>query len=166
MKKISFSISLFFIFSLSSLAQSHHTYFSNTACRIDFLLCGNATTTAAYLDKIKEELKYRAKYYTQNFVNSIEKINTNKNLNPNLFTLNKNTKSIEFYDDFNKTSKTFTIQSNEDFINIEKFKEHFKDRTEIEHDEFLKFVAIPEIYKKYAYYPISQEAKELLIKYK
>jgi hypothetical protein len=55
MKKISFSISLFFIFSLSSLAQSYHTYFSNTACRIDFLLCGNATTTAAYLDKIKEE---------------------------------------------------------------------------------------------------------------
>lgn len=56
MKKISLSIfSLFFIFSLSSLAQSYHTYFSNTACRIDFLLCGNATTTAAYLDKIKEE---------------------------------------------------------------------------------------------------------------
>lgn len=43
MKKISFSISLFFIFSLSSLAQSYHTYFTNTACRIDFLLCGNAT---------------------------------------------------------------------------------------------------------------------------
>jgi hypothetical protein len=37
------------------------------------------------LDKIKEELKYKAKYYTQNFVNSIEKINTNKSLNPNLF---------------------------------------------------------------------------------
>jgi hypothetical protein len=50
-------------------------------------------------------------------------------------------------------------------IVVEKFKEHFKDRTEIEHDEFLKFVAIPEIYKKYAYYPISQEAKEFLIKY-
>lgn len=55
MKKISFSISLFFIFTLPTVAQSYSTYFTDTACRIDFLLCGNATTTAAFVDKIKEE---------------------------------------------------------------------------------------------------------------
>ncbi|MCE5331895.1 MAG: IgA Peptidase M64 [Bacteroidales bacterium] len=55
MRKISISISLFFIFALSSVAQSYNKYFTGKACRIDFQFCGNSTSTAAFLDKIKEE---------------------------------------------------------------------------------------------------------------
>jgi len=55
MRKISISIFLFFIFALSSVAQSYNQYFTGKACRVDFQFCGNSTSTAAFLDKIKEE---------------------------------------------------------------------------------------------------------------
>ncbi|MBX9837235.1 MAG: hypothetical protein K2X69_02860, partial [Silvanigrellaceae bacterium] len=43
-----------------------------------------------------------------------------------LFSLNKNSKSIEFYDEIYKSKKEIKISSNEDFQNIQKFKEQLE----------------------------------------
>ncbi len=75
---------------------------------------------------IREELKYKAEYYAINFKNSISKINNKNDLNPILFSLNKNNKIIEFYDEVSKSKKTVKINSEEDFYNIKKFKDHFE----------------------------------------
>ena len=55
MRKIFISISLFLIFISGAVAQKYSEFFSNEACRIDFVLCGNKTQTAAFLDKIIRE---------------------------------------------------------------------------------------------------------------
>jgi hypothetical protein len=55
MRKIFISISLFFIFIVSSFAQNYSDFFSNDACRVDFTLCGNKTQTSAFLSNIIHE---------------------------------------------------------------------------------------------------------------
>jgi len=55
MKKPLFVLFLFLIYCSSSFAQQYSRYFTDKACRIDFYLCGNATNTTAYIDKIKQE---------------------------------------------------------------------------------------------------------------
>lgn len=43
-------------FSISpTFSQQYTTYFNDNSCRVDFHFCGNATTTAVYLDKVKSE---------------------------------------------------------------------------------------------------------------
>lgn len=55
MKKIFLSTSLFLIISFSAVADNYQKYFIDKACRIDFQFCGNATSTTAFLEKIKQE---------------------------------------------------------------------------------------------------------------
>jgi len=55
MRKIFISIFLFFSFITTAGAQDFNNYFTDKACRIDFLFCGNKDNTTAFLDKIKEE---------------------------------------------------------------------------------------------------------------
>ena len=43
------------LFSLSAMTQNYSAYFTDKACRVDFHFCGNASETAVYLDKIKQE---------------------------------------------------------------------------------------------------------------
>lgn len=76
------------------------------------------------LKNIREELKYKAEYYSMNFKNAISKINNNKQLNPVLFSINSDNKSIEFIDEFSKSKKLIMINSEEDFHNIKRFKDH------------------------------------------
>lgn len=52
--KILISLSLFFIVSTVK-AVEFADYFTNNACRVDFHLAGNANTTSALIDRIKEE---------------------------------------------------------------------------------------------------------------
>jgi len=55
-KKLYLLTVVFFLLTNSVLlAQRYSQYFNNEACRIDFSLCGNSKTTAAYLNKIKQE---------------------------------------------------------------------------------------------------------------
>jgi hypothetical protein len=49
-------ISVFFFFvAITSSATDYTNHFTDKACRVDFQLTGNATSTSAFIDKIKEE---------------------------------------------------------------------------------------------------------------
>ncbi len=45
----------FFIVAMAAYGNDYNHFFANKACRIDFQLTGNATSTSAFIDKIKEE---------------------------------------------------------------------------------------------------------------
>lgn len=55
MKKTTFILFLLLIGSSTFYAQKYNDYFSDKACRVDFHFCGNATRTAVFLDKVKQE---------------------------------------------------------------------------------------------------------------
>jgi hypothetical protein len=55
MSKPTFVLFLFLIYCSSFFAQQYSDYFTNKACRVDFHFCGNATQTAVFLDKVKQE---------------------------------------------------------------------------------------------------------------
>jgi len=55
MRRIIICISLFLFCFLGLSAQNFYDYFTTKACRVDFHFCGNATQTAVFLDKIKQE---------------------------------------------------------------------------------------------------------------
>jgi hypothetical protein len=55
MSKPTFVLFLFLICCSSFFGQQYSDFFIDKACRIDFHFCGNATQTAVFLDKIKQE---------------------------------------------------------------------------------------------------------------
>ncbi|HLP04375.1 MAG TPA: M64 family metallopeptidase [Paludibacter sp.] len=55
MYKNALTTAFLFIFCSSLFAQQYSKYFTDEACRVDFHFCGNAKSTAAYLDKIIRE---------------------------------------------------------------------------------------------------------------
>jgi hypothetical protein len=55
MSKHSIVLVLFLIFISSLFSQNYAGFFTDKSCRVDFHFCGNATQTAVFLDKIKQE---------------------------------------------------------------------------------------------------------------
>ena len=55
MSKHSIVLVLFLIFISPVFAQNYTDFFTDKSCRIDFHFCGNATQTAVFLDKMKQE---------------------------------------------------------------------------------------------------------------
>ncbi len=55
MSKPGIVLVLFFVFYSTVFSQQYSNYFTENSCRVDFHFCGNATQTAVYLDKIKQE---------------------------------------------------------------------------------------------------------------
>ncbi|MDD3079859.1 MAG: M64 family metallopeptidase [Paludibacter sp.] len=55
MRKVFTGISLLLFFIIGIQAQNYSDYFTEKACRIDFMFCGNDTITTAFLNKIKQE---------------------------------------------------------------------------------------------------------------
>jgi len=55
MSKFSFLLFILLIGCLAVFGQQYSDFFIDKACRVDFHFCGNASQTAVYLDKIKQE---------------------------------------------------------------------------------------------------------------
>ncbi len=68
MKTKSLIIVFLYLFTVNGFSQQYSDFFTSSACRIDFMFCGNKTETSAHLVKIKKEPVWggRQKHLSEN----------------------------------------------------------------------------------------------------